>query len=203
VEDEALLAALRAGDEVAFASLVRRWHRPLVRFARAQVPTDALAEDVAQETWLAALRGLDRFEGRSSLGTWLFGIARNLARRRGAAEARLVPLSALAEAAGPTVDPGRFAADGPWKGHWVDGVRRWPQPDDAALARERLDVVRAAIAALPPAQRLVITMRDVDGLSGPEVAGLLEISEGNQRVLLHRARATVRASLAVLVGEEP
>lgn len=199
VDDAAVVAALKAGDEDAFVALVERWHRPLVRFARALVATDAVAEDVAQETWLVAIQGLDRFEGRSSVVTWLFGIARNVARRRGAAEARLVPFSALTEAGGPTVDPDAFERQGPWAGHWAVPVHSWPDPEDQALAGERLDAVRAAIEALPSAQRLVITMRDVNGLSGPEAAALLEVSEANQRVLLHRARAKVRARVAELM----
>jgi RNA polymerase sigma-70 factor (ECF subfamily) len=181
-EAEALLAQARAGDERAFAALVDQNHAALVRVARAFVSTRAEAEDVAQDTWLAVLRGLDKFEGRSSFRTWLFAILANRARTSAYKERR----------SGPAVDPDRFGADG----GWVDPPAPWTDAVD-----ERLDAatlaprVRAAIIELPEAQRQVITLRDVEGLDAGAVCGLLKISEGNQRVLLHRARAKVRSTL--------
>jgi len=199
--DATLLTALRAGDERAFAELVDRYGPLLMRIARMHVRTDAAAEDVVQETWLGVLKGLKRFEGRSSLKTWLVRIAQNRARTRGERDARSVPLSALAGAGeddGPTVDADRFLDRGHarWPGHWAAAPRPWEMPEERLLGRETLEVVREAIAALPERQATVIALRDVEGLSSEEVCDALELSEGNQRVLLHRARARVREALA-------
>jgi RNA polymerase sigma-70 factor (ECF subfamily) len=190
---------LRAGDEAAFEELVRRHHAAMVRVASMYVRDRAVVEEVVQETWLAALAGLDRFEERSSLKTWLFRILANRARARAVREARSVPFSALAaaeaEADQPAVDPDRFLdPDGP--SPWASPPADWRRlPEERLLARETLSRVVEAIESLPPAQREVIRLRDVEGWSAAEVAGALEISDGNQRVLLHRARAKVRAAL--------
>jgi RNA polymerase sigma-70 factor (ECF subfamily) len=201
-DDEArLVEALRRSDEAAFAELVERYHASLVRVAATFVGSRAVAEEVAQETWLGVLRGIDRFEGRSSLKTWLFRILANTARTRAVREGRTVPFSALggeAGSRGPTVDADRFRAldDPRWPGHWAAPPSRWDAvPESRLLGREALDLVEASIAGLPPAQRRVITMRDVQGLSAEETCSLLELTEVNQRVLLHRARARVRAAL--------
>jgi RNA polymerase sigma-70 factor (ECF subfamily) len=199
--DDDELAALRAGDEAAFAALVDRYGPSLMRVARLYVRTPAVAEEVVQDTWVAVLNGLDRFEGRSSLKTWIFSILANIARTRGTREARSIPFSDLAarEAAAdePAVDPDRFQGAGdPQPGGWAVPPASWaPIPDERLLADETLDRVRDAIAELPPAQRAVIALRDVEGWSSAETRAALDLSEGNQRVLLHRARSRVRAAL--------
>ena len=200
-----LLEALRAGDEAAFAQLVREYQPSLVRVARIYVSTQAAAEEVAAETWLAVLNGLDRFEGRSSLKTWIFRILTNIAKTRAQRDGRTLPFSALQ-------DPGRVpeaALDADrfldpehprWPGHWA--VRPEPWPEDALVAAETQAVVAEAIEALPPAQRAVISLRDVEGWSSEEVRNALELSETNQRVLLHRARSKVRRALESYLGED-
>ena len=169
----------------------------MLRIARMYVSTRALAEDVVQETWLAVLAGLDRFEGRSSLKTWIFRILTNRAKTRGEREGRSVPFSSLGgDADEPTVDADNFRATAA-TGHWCPPRRRWSDlPESHLVGKETLAIVQAAIDALPETQRLVITMRDVDGLSSEEVRNVLDLSESNQRVLLHRARAKVREALA-------
>jgi RNA polymerase sigma-70 factor (ECF subfamily) len=171
----------------------------MLSVARGYVRTRAIAEEVVQEAWLGVLNGLDRFEGRSSLRTWIMRIVVNIAISRGEREARSLPFSALASEEGdePAVDPERFRdqSDG-FPGHWRAYPGNWSAlPDDALLGRETLDVVMRAIEELPDAQRVVITMRDVVGCSPEEVCGALEVSDGNQRVLLHRARSHVRSAL--------
>jgi RNA polymerase sigma-70 factor (ECF subfamily) len=197
--DAELLEALRRGDESAFEELVERLHPSLVRLALSFVPSRAVAEDVAQETWLAVLRGLDGFEGRSSLKTWIFRILVNRAKTRGVREARSVPFSSLESGdSGPSVDADRFfdASHPRYPGGWSAPPRSWGElPEERLVARETLDVIRMAIAELPPAQRAAITLRDVEGLDSEEVASLLDVSPGNERVLLHRARSRVRAEL--------
>jgi RNA polymerase sigma-70 factor (ECF subfamily) len=176
-------------------ALVRRHHATMVRVARSYVPTPEVAEEVAQDTWRAVIEGLDRFEGRSSLRTWIFSILVNQAKTKGARERRTVPLSSLAaeEAAAEelAVDPSRFDR----KGGWDDPPSPFPRPEEAVLSREALAVVDRAVAELRPAQRAVISLRDIEGWGSDEVRELLEISESNQRVLLHRARAKVRQAL--------
>ena len=197
-DDADLLVRLRAGDERAFDELVRRHHPGLVRLASMYVSDRETAEEVVQEAWIGALRGLDRFEGRSTLRTWLFRIVTFQARSRGRRERRNIPLSALLgdHEDGPTVDAERFLSAGPGAGHWVEPPSDWSADGEArALGRETQAVVRDAIEALPPAQRLVVTLRDVRGWASHEVAAALDISPGNQRVLLHRGRAKVRAAL--------
>ncbi|WP_437672605.1 RNA polymerase sigma factor [Sorangium sp. So ce131] len=191
-----VVTALRSGDEAVFLALVERHHASMVRLARGYVPSDAVAEEVAQEAWMAMLAGLPRFEGRASLASWLFSIVVNRARTRSQRERRFVPLSSLATGEGEeaTVDPDRFFGEGHrWAGHWSAPPERWA--DDRLLAGETLDVVRRAIDALPEGQREVITLRDIEELSAAEVCAALGLTEANQRVLLHRARARVRRAV--------
>jgi len=198
-DDSQLLIALRGGDEHAFAELVRRYHGSLKRFARGFCGSDAIAEEVVQESWLGALQGLASFEGRSSLKGWLFGIVKNQARTRAARERRSVPFSSLAkeeESGAATVDSVRFqGGDGTWPNHWSAPPRAWEDPQRRLASLEAREYLRAAIAALPERQRAVVVLRDVEGLDSAEVCELLELSEGNQRVLLHRGRAGVRDAL--------
>src|SRR5215210_2021444 len=196
--DAPLLAALRAGDEEAFATLVMRYHASLKRVARAYVSTEAVAEEVVQETWLAAIAGLDRFEQRATIKTWLFHILANKAKTRGTRERRTVPFASLARADSeePAVSPDRFQREGDaWPGHWAMPPRPWDDPERRLASLEAREHLRAAIAALPATQQAVLTLRDVEGLEAEEVCGLLDVSAGNQRVILHRARARVRADL--------
>ncbi|MFL5391863.1 MAG: RNA polymerase sigma factor [Myxococcales bacterium] len=196
-EDAPVVAALRAGDEKAFLALVQSLNAPMLRVASVYVSSRAVAEEVVQEAWLGVLKGLSAFEGRSSLRRWIFGIVTNCARSRGVREARSTPFSAMgpAEDDEPAVDPGRFLPpDHPrWPGHWSEPPTAWAE--DQVLNKESLGVVEAAIALLPVNQREVITLRDVLGWTSEEVCESLGISEGNQRVLLHRARSKVRAAL--------
>ncbi len=193
-DDARLVAALRAGDEAAFAALVQMYGLALQRFARMYVSSDAVAEDIVGEVWVAVLTGLDRFEGRSSLRTWIFWIAANIAKTRGVRESRSVPLSSFAATDGDderAVNEARFAA-----GAWASPVRPWGLDaaqialDDEAGAR-----IREEIDRLSAVQRAVITLRDIHGLGSDEVSEALGISQGNQRVILHRARSRVRAAL--------
>jgi RNA polymerase sigma-70 factor (ECF subfamily) len=192
------LAALRAGDEAAFMALVRRHHAAMVRVAQIYVSRREVAEEVVQEAWVGALRGLDRFEGRSSLKTWLFRIVTNLAKTRAAREGRTIPFSALRTPGSvpePAVEPERFRppADARWPGHWAARPAEWPE--QRLLETESLARIKEAIEELPDNQRAVITLRDVEGWSSDEVCNALELSETNQRVLLHRARSKVRRAL--------
>ena len=193
-DDHALLLRLRAGDEAAFMELVDRYDSQLRRLARTFVRTDALADDVVQETWLGVIKGIEGFEERSSLKTWIFRILANRARTRAVREARQIPFSSLApqDDDGPSVDPDNFQ-DGGWR--QLPG-RFDTEPETNLLTGELRGRLAAAIETLPEQQRTVITLRDVAGLEGPEVADLLGISEGNQRVILHRARSSVRQQLA-------
>ncbi len=195
-DDRALLARLRAGEEEAFDTLVNRYDASLRRVARAFVRTPSAADDVVQETWLAVIRGLDRFEGRSSLSTWMFSILANRARTRGTSDARNVPFSGLGLDDEPAVDPEAFGSDGRWRSA---PPRLEADPEAHLLSKELRGHVLAAVEELAPAQRTVMTLRDLAGLGAEEVCSLLGISDGNQRVLLHRARANVRAALASLV----
>ena len=199
-EDADLVARLRAGDEAAFAEVVDRYGPSMLRVARLHVRDAAVAEEVVQETWLGVCSGIDRFEGRSSFRTWLFRILTNRAKTRGEREGRSVPFSAVAatEVAADreqSVDADRFL--GPdhqaWPYHWAAPPRPWTQ--EKVLERETLALIREAIEALPETQRTVIRLRDVEGWSPADVAEALELSDANQRVLLHRARAKVRAAL--------
>ena len=204
--DEArLVAALCRGDADAFAWLIDRHSSAMIRVAMAYVPSRAAAEEAVQEAWIAVMRGIDGFEGRSSLKTWIFRILTNVAMRSGARERRSVPFSALAAAEDdgePTVDPDRFlpADHELFPGHWAIMPARWPTPEEGLLAGETREVVAAAIAELPVAQRTVIALRDVEGWSSDEVCEALEISAGNQRLLLHRARSRVRNAIERYYG---
>jgi RNA polymerase sigma-70 factor (ECF subfamily) len=204
-DDEGRIAALRRGDADEFATLVDRHSPAMIRVATAYVPSRAAAEDVVQETWIAVMRGIDQFEGRSSLKTWIFRILTNVAMRSGARERRSTPFSALAEAedtAEPSVEPDRFlpADHELFPGHWAIAPARWPTPEEGLLAGETRKVIAAAIAELPEAQRTVIALRDIEGWSSEEVCEALEISGGNQRILLHRARSRVRTAIESYYG---
>ena len=204
-EDQALIAALCGGDADAFATLVDRHSPAMIRVAMAYVPTRATAEEAVQETWIGVMRGIDGFEGRASLKTWIFRILTNVAMRSGARERRSMPFSALAEAENtgePSVDPDRFlpADHELFPGHWTIMPARWPTPEEGLLAGETREVITAAIAELPAAQRTVIALRDVEGWTSEEVCEALEISAGNQRILLHRARSRVRNAIESYYG---
>ena len=192
-----LLERLRAGDEAAFRELVGKLHGPLRRLAASVVGSQAAAEEVVQDTWAAALEGLDQFEGRASLKTWLFRICVNRARSRREREQRMTPFSAFesSDADGAAVDESSFDETGHWLSSPAD-QRFDISPEGERLRGELRDQLSDAVAQLPERLRVVLTLRDVDGLSGEEVCSMLEISEANQRVLLHRARTKVRASLA-------
>jgi RNA polymerase sigma-70 factor, ECF subfamily len=197
-DDATLLAALRAGDEQAFSMLVMRHHASLKRVARAYVSTESVAEEVVQDTWLAVISGLDRFEGRSTLKTWIFHILANKAKTRGVREHRTVPFASLAGAGEdePSVAPERFQRPGDaWPGHWATPPRPWEDPQRRLGSLEARELLREAIAALPSVQQAVLTLRDVEGVDADEVCRLLDISPGNQRVILHRARTRLRDAL--------
>lgn len=200
-DDLRLVVALRNGDEAAFVSLLGRYHAALVRLAMIHVSTHAEAEEIAQETWIGVLRGIDRFEGRSSLMTWIVRILINQAKQRGRRAGQSIPFSALwnasAEAAEPAVDADRFFPPGhEWAGHWTSPSRSWEgNPEERLLAGETRARIMEAVAALAPGQREVVILRDVEGWTAAEVCTVLELSEINQRVLLHRGRSKVRRAL--------
>jgi RNA polymerase sigma-70 factor (ECF subfamily) len=197
-DEQALLAALRAGDEAAFMRLVEQYHASMVRLATIYVSSTAVAEDVAQETWARALRSLGSFEGRSSLKTWLFRILTNTALTTARREDRTIPFVDFEPADDePAVEPELFFAQGELAGHWVANPRPWEtgSAEDAAVRHETLGRIERAIAALPDNQRAVITLHDVEGWDSKEICNVLGISETNQRVLLHRARSKVRGAL--------
>jgi RNA polymerase sigma-70 factor (ECF subfamily) len=198
VDDAALLGRLRGGDERAFADVVTEWSPLMLHVARGFVATHAAAQEVVQEAWLAVLRGLDRFEGRSALRTWVLAITANLARRRGVTDARTVPWTDLVPDGTGTVDPARFRGPGDqWPGGWTPAGAPQPWgPESTALTSEARAVLATALEGLPPNQRTVVALRDVDGLSTEEVCAALQITAGNQRVLLHRGRARLRQALA-------
>ena len=194
--DMQLIERLRRGDESAFTFLVEQYQKMMLRIALMYVHEREIAEDVVQETWISVLKGLDKFEGRSSLKTWIFSILINRAKTRAQREGRSLPFSSLENAEEdldePTVDPERFTRQGEWKvfpDSW-DGI-----PEQLLLSQETSSVINKAIEKLAPTQRQVITLRDINGWSSEEVRNVLNISETNQRVLLHRARASVRRAL--------
>jgi RNA polymerase sigma-70 factor (ECF subfamily) len=206
-EDLRVVQALRSGDESAFAMLVDRYRAPMLRVAQMYVSTRAVAEEVVQDAWVGVLRGLDAFEGRSSLRTWIFRILVNTAKTRGQREGRSTPFSSVWAPSQdePAVDPDRFFPDDhPSQPRgWTSLPARWDViPEERLLGNETLLRIREAIDALPPTQREVIRLRDVLGWGSSEVCNALEISETNQRVLLHRARAKVRRALEAYLGEE-
>ena len=196
-DDAALVDRLRAGDQDAFAAVVRQWSPAMLRVARAHVRTHASAEEVVQETWLGVVRGLDGFEGRAQLRTWVFRILVNCARRRGRTDSRM-----NAELGGPTVDPDRFRGDDdPYPGHWrSDAAPADWGPEPVVLAAEFRAVLEQALAELPERQRAVVELRDVHAFDGEEVCELLDLTPANQRVLLHRGRARLRSVLEGALG---
>jgi RNA polymerase sigma-70 factor (ECF subfamily) len=199
-DDRSLVDRLRRGDEAAFAWLLDRYTGSLHRLARSYVATASVADEAVQETWLAVVTGIDRFEGRASLKTWLHRILVNIARTKGMREHRSIPFASLrSELDGdePAVDPDRFlGAPDRHAGQWAASPVAWDEaPEDRLLSRETLAAVQHAIDDLPPNQRTVITLRDVQGWTSEEVCNVLEITETNQRVLLHRARSKVRGAL--------
>jgi RNA polymerase sigma-70 factor (ECF subfamily) len=208
-DDAQLVAALRAGDEAAFGQLVDSYGPTLLRLALAHVPSRAVAEEVVQDTWLAVIRGLDRFEGRSSIRTWITSILLNIARTRGERERRTLPISFMRRRREegrdePAVDPDRFQGRGDERpGWWAVPPDRWEEPDERLSRDDARTVLLDAISRLPVRQREVITLRDLSGYSAEEACNVLGVSETNQRVLLHRARAKVRAALEDYFQEEP
>jgi RNA polymerase sigma-70 factor (ECF subfamily) len=206
LDDLALIERLRAGDETAFGALVGRHQAQMLRIARMYVSTQAVAEEIVQEAWVGILQGLDRFEGRSSLRTWMYRILTNIAKTRGQREGRSAPFSSLAGADldAPSVEESWFrGSTDRWPGTWASLPDDWRAiPEERLLGREVRAMVRAAIDGLPPMQAQVIRLRDVQGWSSAEVCNALEISETNQRVLLHRARARVRRALEGYLEKE-
>ena len=198
VSDEQTLAALRAGDERTFRDLFARSYPMMKRVARAYVASDAVAEEIVQETWMAIVTGIDRFEGRSALGTWIFSILTNQAKIHSAREKRAVPFSCVgpSDPEEPAVDPDRFQKDDDaWPGHWATPPRPWQKPERRLLSLEARDHLKAALAQLPDRQRMVVGLRDIEGHSAEEVCDVLDLSQENQRVLLHRGRSRLRAVL--------
>jgi RNA polymerase sigma-70 factor, ECF subfamily len=204
--DLALVERLRAGDEAAFMTLVTQLQPAMLRVARMYVSTTAVAEEVVQETWLGVLRGLHSFEGRSSLRTWIFRILTNIAKTRGQREGRSMPFASLAgdDVDAPAVDPSRFdSPEGSSRGGWSTLPDDWTGiPEDRLLGHETLDIISRAIATLPPMQAEVIRLRDALGWTSEEVRNALDLTETNQRVLLHRARAKVRGALERYLSSE-
>jgi RNA polymerase sigma-70 factor (ECF subfamily) len=203
--DRVLLERLRARDEAALSALVDRHHAAMLRLAATFVPSRAVAEEVVQETWLAVIDGIDRFEGRSSVKTWIFHILVNRARTRGVRERRQVPLSSFADDStsgegAPVVDAHRFDD----RGRWTAPPRGWTAHDveRRLMTQEAVAFLDERLAQLPPSQRAVLLLRDVDGLDAEAACAVLGISEGNQRVLLHRARASLRTDLERFVDPE-
>jgi RNA polymerase sigma-70 factor (ECF subfamily) len=196
--DAELVAALRAGDEQAFRDLFERTYPMMRRAARSYVASDAVAEEIVQETWLAVVAGIDRFQGRSALGTWIFSILTNQAKTHSSREKRALPFSAIApqSADEPAVDPDRFQKDHEaWPGHWATPPRPWQRPERRLLSLEAREHLKVGLSQLPDRQRLIVALRDIEGLSADEVCDLLDLSQENQRVLLHRGRSRLRAVL--------
>ena len=196
--DGRTVAALRAGDERAFRELFERSYPMMKRVARGYVASDAVAEEIVQDTWMAIVTGIERFEGRAALGTWMFSILTNQAKSHGARERRAVPFASIAPAdvEEPAVDSDRFQKDDEaWPGHWATPPRPWQKPERRLLSLEAREQLKEALSQLPERQRLIVVLRDVEGLSAEEVCDLLELSQENQRVLLHRGRSRLRAFL--------
>ena len=203
-DETALIAALRAGDEAAFVRVVDLHTPSMLRVAQGYVPSAAIAEEVVQETWLALVKGIDAFEGRSSLRTWLFTVLINIAKSRGVRERRDADV-AVSAFTGGTVDPARFRAAGEeWAGHWRETEEPSPfpeTPEGSALGAELHAVAQRALAKLPERQRIAVTLRDLLGFDSVEVCELLDVSMANQRVLLHRGRAAIRQQLEDYLGD--
>jgi RNA polymerase sigma-70 factor (ECF subfamily) len=192
--DVELLGRLRSGDEEAFVILVDRYQQPMLRLARSMIPNQAVAEEAVQDTWMGVVRGIDRFEGRSSFKTWLFRILINRARSAGSREHSTTAIESL-----HTVDPHRFDS----QGHWADPLDRWVErTEDRIDAARWLPALKLALDDLPPRQRQVVILRDVEGLTSDEACDLLGISAGNQRILLHRGRGRLRGILETQMGKD-
>ena len=204
MDETVVIAALRDGDESVFAQLVDQHTPSMLRVARGYVPSHEIAEEVVQETWIALVKGIGNFEGRSSLRTWLFTVMINIAKSRGVRERRESD-AAIAAFTGGTVDPARFRESGdPYPGHWKPDEVPSPfpeTPEGSVLGRELVDVAQRELEKLPDRQRTVVTLRDMLGFDSGEVCELLDISVANQRVLLHRGRAVLRAALENYLGE--
>ena len=193
-----IVAGLRAGDERTFRELFERNYPMMKRVARGYVTHDAVAEEVVQDTWLAIVTGIDRFEGRSALSTWIFSILIRQAKSHSRRERRALPFSSVAprDLEEPTVDPDRFQKDDEaWPGHWATPPRPWQKPERRLLSLEAREHLRQALPEVPERQRQIVALRDIEGLSAEEVCGLLGLSQENQRVLLHRGRSRLRAAL--------
>ena len=195
-DDATLVRGLHDGDEATFERLVNAWGATMLRMALVHVSSRAVAEEVVQESWMVVLRDLDRYEGRSSLQTWVLGIVVNLARSRGRAERRCTPIGEALDAPQPLFASGRFRPlDDRWPRHWAIGPTPWPTPEQELLAGETRRVILTAVAGLPPTQREVLVLRDIEGLPAQETCSVLAIGDANQRVLLHRARSRVRKAI--------
>ncbi|MCU1397711.1 MAG: polymerase, sigma-24 subunit, subfamily [Acidimicrobiales bacterium] len=204
VDERAIIDALRRGDAQAFRELVDTHQPSLLRLARTFVPSTAAAEEVVQETWIAVIKGIDRFEQRSSLKTWITRILVNIAKKKGTSERRTVPMGSLTSdgSDGPAVSPDRFVGP-PGKGKWSQPPARWSDlPEETVLSRETISAVTDTVRRLPEQQRLVVMLRDVADWSSGDVCDALGLTEGNQRVLLHRGRSIVRAELEHQFGGE-
>jgi len=204
MDETVVIAALRDGDESVFAQLVDQHTPSMLRVARGYVPSHEIAEEVVQETWIALVKGISNFKGRSSLRTWLFTVMINIAKSRGVRERRESD-AAIAAFTGGTVDPARFRESGdPYPGHWKPDEVPSPFPDTpegSVLGQELVGVAQRELEKLPDRQRMVVTLRDMLGFDSGEVCELLDISVANQRVLLHRGRAVVRAALENYLGD--
>ena len=196
--DGQVVASLRAGDEQTFRELYERHYAAMKRVARSHVESDAVAEEIVQETWVGILTGIDRFEGRSALGTWIFSILLNQAKSHSSRERRTLPFSSISPSGEDetAVPADRFQKDDEaWPGHWATPPRPWQRPDRRVLSLETRERIRHAMVGLPERQRLIVGLRDVDGLSSGEVCSVLGLSRENERVLLHRGRSRLRAAL--------
>jgi RNA polymerase sigma-70 factor (ECF subfamily) len=203
--DQQTVAALRAGDERTFRELFERSYPMMKRVARGYVGSDAVAEEIVQDTWMAIVTGIDRFQGRASVGTWIFSILTNQAKTHSARERRAMPFSSVPQAGAdePVVDPDRFQKDDEaWPGHWATPPRPWQRPERRLMSLEARERLKDALKQLPDRQRVIVGLRDVEGLTAEEVCGLLDLSQENQRVLLHRGRSRLRAVLEEYVGAE-
>jgi RNA polymerase sigma-70 factor (ECF subfamily) len=196
-QDREIVMALRLGDEQTFTALFRMHSPTMRRLARGYASSDAVAQEIVQETWTAIITGIERFEGRSTLATWMLSILANQAKAHSARERRSLPMSSMASDSKAVIDADRFQGDDdPWPGHWATPPRPWQSPERRLLSLEAREHLRRGLCELPERQRAIVALRDVEGLSAQEVCRRLELSPENQRVLLHRGRARLRAALA-------
>jgi RNA polymerase sigma-70 factor (ECF subfamily) len=203
--DEQTVAALRSGDERTFRELFERSYPMMKRVARGYVRSEAVAEEIVQDTWMAIVTGIDRFQGRSSIGTWIFSILTNQAKSHSARERRAMPFSSIPQpgADEPVVDADRFQKDDEaWPGHWATPPRPWQKPERRLMSLEARERLKEALAQLPDRQRVIVGLRDVEGVTAEEVCELLQLSQENQRVLLHRGRSRLRAVLEEYIGAD-